>query len=171
MIIEWAGRTWEATELPPTAAGDVSRLASSDRQDQLPACVDILTAARMDVEEIVEHVADADDDLDVLDLVAAVLVVGTARPWRSTVGLCRSTVTQWSTIRGRLIDKGIPDPLRTIPSLTALLDVVEVMILDSMDKKDEREKFIRDLYRRETSTNENTPPPGWADGSDLEGLF
>lgn len=169
-MIEWAGRRWQAHELPVWSASAVARLASSDQKDQLPACVAILEAAGVDTGAVVDAVTDADDEPDILDFVAELLRVGTARPWRATVGLCRTTTTQWSTIRGRLIDKGIPDPLRSIPSLTALLDVVEVMILDSMEKK-EREKFLRDLYRPETTTDPAAPPPGWEDGASLEGLF
>ncbi|AJE32515.1 hypothetical protein B842_03310 [Corynebacterium humireducens NBRC 106098 = DSM 45392] len=169
MTVEWAGRWWDPQELPPTAAGHVARLASSDPADYMPSCVAVLESAGLDTAAVVDVVADMDGEPDVLDLVGAVLEVGTARPWRSTVGLCRTTVTQWSTIRGRLIDKGIPDPLRSLPSLTALLDVVEVMLLDSMEKQEDRERFLRDLYRRDTSTA--GPPPGWEDGAELDGLF
>lgn len=168
MSVEWGGKQWHPTDLPPSAANTVALLASSVREDQLSATVDVLAQAGVSVESVIECVTDADDDFDILDLVASVLAVGTARPWRSTVGLCRSTVTQWSTIRGRLIDKGIPDPLRSLPSLTALLDVVEIMILDSMEKKEDREKFLRELYR---AGDAGAPPPGWSDGANLDGLF
>ena len=171
--VEWAGQWWHPQELAPGAAAAVARLASSDQQEVLPAAAEVLAAAGLDVGLVVDAATamggDADADLDLLDLVAGVLRTGSARPWRSTVGLCRITVTQWSTIRGRLIDKGVPDPLRQLPSLTALLDVVEVMLLDSMEKQEDRDRFLADLYRREDSTL--GPPPGWEDGAQLDGLF
>lgn len=169
--VVWAGREWECRELPATAAGSVASLAASHRQDQLLAILGVLSAAGVLIEEVVALGLDSDDEsLDFLDLVAEVLAVGSARPWRSTVGLCRSVVRQWSTIRGRLIEKGIADPLRALPSLTALLDVVEVMILDGMEKEEDRQRFLRDLYRRDT-TSGDSPPVGWEDGANLDGLF
>lgn len=167
-MVEWAGHHWPASELPPTAAAKVAALASKQPQDHLPACASVLEAAGLDLDQVVTFISEAHTDLDILDLVGEVLSVGTARPWRSTVGLCVTTTTQWSTIRGRLIDKGIPDPLRSLPSLTALLDVVEVMILDSMDKEEDRDKFINELYRRDNSL---TPPAGWEEGADLGGIL
>lgn len=164
MLIEWAGRTWDAHDVPPTAASAVSRLASPDKAEHMPAAVDIITAAGLDIESVIDAAFESDDDLDVLDLVAELLRVGTARPWRTTVGLCRSTVTQWSAIRGRLIEKGIPDPLRSLRSLTALLDVVETMILDGAKDDKEREKLLRDLYRTDTDTT--GAPIGWEDGAE-----
>lgn len=144
----------------------VALLGSADTSAQLETALDVAEAAGLDTEEVLEALWSAEGDPEVLDLVAGVLVVGTARPWRSTVGLSVSTVRQWSTIRGRLIEKGIPDPLRMLPSLTALLDVVEVMVLDSFEKKEDRDKWLRQLYRTDTTVDKATPPPGWEDGAD-----
>lgn len=164
MIVEWAGREWVARDLPPSAAALVARLAATQPDTRMEATVDLVAAAGIDVGEVIDAAFDSDDDLDVLDLVADVLRTGSARPWRTTVGLCRSTVSQWSSIRGRLIEKGIPDPLRSLPSLTALLDVVETMILDGAKDDKERDKILRDLYR--TDTRGDGAPVGWEDGAD-----
>lgn len=169
--MKWAGRQWPVRELCPGAASAVARLASPRREDQLLAVLEVLDLAEVPVEDVIDVAFHTDTPLDVCDLLAGVLEVGSARPWRSTVGLCRTVVTQWSMIRGRLIDKGIPDPLRALPSLTALLDVVEVMILDGMDKDEDRQRFLRDLYRGDRTVTRSVPPPGWEDGADLGGVL
>lgn len=170
MPITWAGRQWHPHDLPPSTAAAVSRLASTDPVEHMPAAVDIIRAAGLDVEEVIDTAFTADGDLDVLDLVAGILRTGTARPWRTTVGLCRNTVTQWSAIRGRLIEKGIPDPLRSLRSLTALLDVVETMILDGAKDDKDRERLLRDLYP--TDVDSEGVPIGWEDGADgFDGLL
>lgn len=51
-----------------------------------------------------------------------------------------------------------------MPSLTALLDVVETMILDGAKDDKERDKILRDLYR--TDTRGDGAPVGWEDGAD-----
>lgn len=171
---EWAGHTFSPWELPTTAASVVARLAKDDREEQLSSILDLAQAAGIEPADVIDALWDTDGDPDLLDFAAGVLRVGTARPWKSTVGLCISTTKQWSTIRGRLIDKGIPNPLDMLPSLTALLDVVEVMVLDSFEKKEDRERWHRDLYKSETTVDAATPPPGWSDGvegmDDLAGL-
>lgn len=50
-------------------------------------------------------------------------------------------------IQGRLILAGIPDPLAQLPSMHALLNVVEVMILDNCPTREARDDLIRMLYR------------------------
>ncbi|WP_297451672.1 hypothetical protein [uncultured Corynebacterium sp.] len=169
MFVDWCGRQWEVSELPPSAALVVSRLASDVPGESLQACTEIASTAGISLDELLPVVFHYDGgEPDLLDLMAGILREGTARPWKTTVALSRATVQQWSMIRGRLIEKGISDPLRQLPSLTALLDVVEVMILDSAKDDEEREKIIRDLYRRD---NPMAPPPGWEEGFEgFEGI-
>ena len=169
---EWAERKFSPSPLPATSASVVAQLAQDDREKQLSTILEIAEIANVDSDDVVDALWDSEHEVDLLDFAAGVLRVGTARPWRSTVGLCVSTVRQWSTVRGRLIEKGVADPLRMLPSLTALLDVVEVMVLDSFDKQEDRERWQRDLYREETTIDAATPPPGWEDGvSGLDDLF
>ena len=171
-MVEWLGRQWEVAPLPPASAGAVAKLAAPDRNAQLSACQDVLVFAGVDADTIIDvafNTVGDETNAGIIDLIAAILETGTARPWRSTVGLCRTVTTQWSTIRGRLIEKGIADPLSAIPSLTALLDVVEVMILDGMEKEEERDRFIRDLYR--VQGVDGGPPPGWEDTADLDSIL
>lgn len=51
--------------------------------------------------------------------------------------------------------QGIPDPLRQFPTLYALIDVVEVMILEGMEKQEERDRYWMRTY---------TPPKGYLQG-------
>lgn len=169
---EWAGRDWSPSALPATAASVVARLASDDREVQSASIIELAETAGIDGDAVLDAIWDADDDPLLLDFAAGVLAVGSARPWRSTVGLCISTVRQWGVVRGRLIEKGIADPLRQLSSLSALLDVVEVMILDGMEKDEDRESFLRELYRGDTTTDKSVAPAGWSDGFEgIDGLY
>lgn len=56
----------------------------------------------------------------------------------------------WRSVRAKLILAGIPDPLRQLPDLHALLDLVEAMALESMTAED-RGKFHFQLYRPDPS--------------------
>lgn len=68
------------------------------------------------------------------------------RPLQAAIALSSAAVSQWSVIRGRLVRDGVPDPMRTLPTLWALLDSVEWMILES--KKDDKDtaEYWRSLY-------------------------
>lgn len=169
---EWAGREWQAAPLPATAASVVARLASEDHGEQAGAILELAEVAGIDPEGVMDAVWGAEGDPLLLDFAAGVLAVGSARPWRSTVGLCVSTVRQWGVVRGRLIEKGIADPLRQLRSLSALLDVVEVMILDGMEDQEAREEFLRQLYRGEATVDKGVAPAGWSDGFEgMDGLY
>lgn len=161
MVVEWAGYRWDVRELPPVAAGAISRLGSNDSAARLGACTDIVKAAGVNINDVLLLLFASESEVDILDFVSQILTVGSGRPWKTTVSLCMATVSQWGMIRGRLIEKGIADPLRQLPSLTALLDVVEVMILDSAEGEKKREETLRDLYRRDDMT---APPVGWTEG-------
>lgn len=62
-------------------------------------------------------------------------------------------------MRGRLILSGIPDPLRQLPDMHAILDVVEVILLDSAHTREDRDRLNTTLYR--PSLEDDTPPPGF----------
>ncbi|WNM68781.1 hypothetical protein SEA_SOOS_51 [Gordonia phage Soos] len=53
---------------------------------------------------------------------------------------------------------GIADPLRQLPTLYALIDVTEVMILEGMEKDEDRERYWLRTY---------TPPPGTTTSGEL----
>lgn len=74
-------------------------------------------------------------------------------------------------IRGRLVLAGITDPLRQLPTLFALLDVVETMILDGMTKEEERTRYWTRTYSPPAGASRTLaakPPPGWDADSEME---
>lgn len=137
----------------------------------MEAAVEVAGIAGITREEIADAIFYAEDSsTDLLDLVAVILEADSALPWGSTVGMSRATVQQWSVIRGRLIGKGIADPLGQIGTLSGLVDAVITMMLESFEKDEERERFQRDLYRRSVSGTGDEPPPGWEDGADMHNI-
>jgi hypothetical protein len=59
--------------------------------------------------------------------------------------LASAAAHHWRSVRARLILAGIPDPLRQLPDIHAILDVVEVMLMENQDKA-QREKLLDGLY-------------------------
>lgn len=59
-------------------------------------------------------------------------------------------MTYWRTIRAKLILAGIADPLRQLPDMHAVLDVVEAAALESKTA-DEVGQFHFQLYRPDPS--------------------
>lgn len=57
-----------------------------------------------------------------------------------------SAVKNWRTIRARMIMAGIPDPLRSLPDLHAVLDVTEMLLQENMTKKD-LDSYMSQMYR------------------------
>lgn len=55
------------------------------------------------------------------------------------------TAHHWRTIRSRLIQAGIVDPM-ALPSMHALLDVTESMVLEAAENKRGRERILDQLY-------------------------
>lgn len=156
--VEFGGVSFTPREIPAAAALHVAGLASPHREDQLSAAFELLRAAGIEWDDWLSVSLETDEDP--LEMIGKLLQVWSARPWKSTIMLASATVKQWSTIRGRLIDKGITDPLRSIRSMNALLDVVEVMLMDSAKDEDERKKLIRDLYPPVVG---EAPPGDWSD--------
>jgi len=162
----FGGQAFRPLELPTWATIHVASLGTTDQEAQLDAILGIIRAAGIDWDEWSEAAFEADETP--LEMVGAVLEAWSARPWRTTVMLASVAVNQWHTIRGRLIQKGIPDPLRQIPSMNALLDTVEAMLMESAASQgeDEAKKLERQLY----------PPPApgekpsgeWSDDALLE---
>ncbi|WP_420847579.1 DUF7240 domain-containing protein [Nocardia cerradoensis] len=79
----------------------------------------------------------------------------------------------WRTIRGQFIKSGIPDPLRQLPDMHAVLDFVEVLWTESMDAK-ELEEWHREMYREETIDMESgelkAVPAGFDAADELAGF-
>lgn len=167
--VQWQHRNWRVRPLPAYAAGHVARLGSSKPSVQFDACLKLLHTSGIDLESLATLLWQADSDPDLMDLVSQVLEVGTVRPWRTVVALCSTLTGQWTTIQGRMINAGVPRPLEQIGSLTALLDAVETMILDSQQDEKGRDTVLRQLYRGDVN-EADTAPPGWEETVDLESV-
>jgi hypothetical protein len=95
-----------------------------------------------------------DDDDAVHKTARAVATWGTARPYLAVATLASISGQHWRTVRAHLIDKGIPDPM-LLPSMHALLDVVETMVVESIhadkprDTQRKRDEFYDTLYKPE----------------------
>lgn len=72
-------------------------------------------------------------------------------------------------MRGRLVRSGIADPLLQLPSMHAILDVVEDMLKEGCNKKEEWERLERQLYRPDP-LRPGEAPPGFSD-EELEASF
>lgn len=61
---------------------------------------------------------------------------------------------------------GIADPLRDLPDLYALIDITEHMLLESMEKDQDREQYWLKMYRPQPGLSPGTGtdrlPPGWS---------
>jgi len=115
----------------------------------------------------------------------AVATWGTARPYLAVATLAAVTAQHWRLVRNHLIDHGIPDPLTRLPSLHALLDVTEHIVLESFsgekpaEAKRRRTAFLNSLYAPERPERVATPvngetyrprPPGFSD-DEVEAAF
>ena len=142
--IVFGGTQFSPKELGAGAAFYVAGLNTKDQEEQLDAIYSIIVLAGIDWEEWSDAAFNADETM--LEMVGQILELWSARPWRTTVMLSSTTVNQWHTIRGRLIQKGIPDPLRQIRTLNALLDAVEAMLMEAAAGQGEKE--LRELERQ-----------------------
>lgn len=61
--------------------------------------------------------------------------------------LAQVTARSWRQIRARLAMAGVPDPLRQLPSMHALLDVTEMLLMEGCKDQAERDKLRNQLYR------------------------
>lgn len=79
------------------------------------------------------------------------------------------TAQHWRTIRRKLIESGVHDPMG-LPTMHILLDTTEALILESMqggdsaeEDKRQRQEFLSALYKPDVSTTSSEPgkPAGW----------
>lgn len=68
------------------------------------------------------------------------------------------------------LNSGLFDPLRQLPSMHTLLDVVEAMILEGMQSEEDRDKYYRRVYTPPVGSMKRgrTPPPGWGRDDELD---
>lgn len=91
-----------------------------------------------EVESILARMIDGDLDQNAVQrVVQAVATWGTARPYTAVINLVVITAFHWRSMRAKLAQTGIADPLRTMTSMHALLDFTEQITLESLAKSGE----------------------------------
>lgn len=145
----WHGHSWELAVPGPTAARHLAALAKARKHDAVePMLATLETILGPDQVQVLEDgVNDGRFPPTAFpDLLGEAVTHLSGRPLQAVMALSSAAVSQWSIIRGRLVRDGIPNPLRTLPTLWALLDAVEWMILES--KKDDKETadYWRSVY-------------------------
>jgi hypothetical protein len=117
--------------------------------------------------------------------VQAIGTWGTARPYIAVINLVVITGYHWRSMRAKLAQHGIPDPLRTMTSLHALLDFTEQVTLESLAKSGEGhnaaqkaqmaiDNFMFKLYApdpNERDEDGRVPVPASFDEDAMEGNF
>lgn len=158
--LQWRGREWQLTVPGPTTARHLAALTRRKGIDATEPMLAMLTVilGPTQLEALEDGIATGLYPPSAFsDLLDTTIEHISGRPLRAVVALAGSAVSQWSIIRGRLVRDGIADPLRDLPTLWALLDAVEWMILES--KKDDKET---DAYWRQVYG----PERGWSDADE-----
>lgn len=162
--VEYRGREW-AYRLPrPWAAlwlGTLGRnVPMGEKLDALTSLLEHVLHPD-DFEDLMDMAFDQDSgfDMDELgELVAVLVEAGSARPYHVDSTLCGTVVEHWTAVRGRLVMSGVPDPLNSLPTMYALMDAVESMILEGCEDEKARSRYWTKTY---------APPPGSRDAKKL----
>lgn len=155
--LAWHGHTWDLSVPGPTAARHLAALSTRRGMEATAPMLAILhlMLGQTQLDALEDGVADGRYPPDAFsDLLSAGVEHLSGRPLRAVIALSGSAVSQWSIIRGRLVRDGIADPLRELPTLWALLDAVEWMILESKKDEKETDAYWRSVYG---------PERGWSD--------
>lgn len=148
-VLVWHGHEWELAVPGPTAARHLAALGKTRKMDAVApmlALLDTIIGADQ-MHALEDGVHDGTFPPSAFpDLLGEAVQHLSGRPLQAAMALSSAAVSQWSIIRGRLVRDGIADPMRDLPTLWALLDAVEWMILES--KKDEKDtaEYWRSLY-------------------------
>lgn len=91
-----------------------------------------------DVEKLLQRMIDNEIPADSLQrTVSAVATWGTARPYIAVINLVVITAYHWRSMRAKLAQNGIADPMRTMRTMHSLLDFTEQTTLESLAKSGE----------------------------------
>lgn len=126
-----------------------SAITDNDRTDYLVLFVRNHLYAD-ELERIYVAMMDGDAPTNSIDLIArAITTWGTARPYIAVITLAAMTAHHWRTIRLKLVQSGVHDPMR-LPTMHILLDTTEAAVLEAMsgdrDSAMKRTMFIDRLY-------------------------
>lgn len=154
--VEYAGADWHYVLPRPFACMYLAGMGARDEDARAQALLGYLEHVLLpdSLDQAMSMAMDPDDLFDtaqLAQLIEEVQAAHSARPFFTDVNLAATAVAQWPQVRGRLVMAGVADPLRQLPTVYALLDATEAMILDGMGKEEEREAYWRRMY---------TPPAG-----------
>ena len=104
----------------------------------------------------------------------AIATWGTARPYLAVVTLAVMVGHHWRTIRTKLVQSGVHDPM-SLKNMHILLDTIEAAVLEAMsgdrDSETRRRVFLDRLYSPLSDPHAPAgPPPGFSD-DDTEAAF
>jgi hypothetical protein len=139
-----------------------------------------------DYESLLLRMIDGDlGTTTIMRVMKGVATWGTARPYPAVINLVVITAHHWRSMRAKLAQTGIADPLRTMTSMHALLDYTEQITLESLAKsgtgpnaadKSQRavDDFMFKLYApdpNERDEDGRVPIPAGFDVGAMEGNF
>lgn len=144
----WEGRRWQVETPKPTAALVFAKYVEAARADAATALDELLLLllGEDQLDELYEGMATGEYAGRLNDLVNELVLAASGRPVRAVATLCVSTLKSWSTIQGRLVMSGTSNPLRDLPSLWALINVTESMVLESKQTAEERTRYLSQMY-------------------------
>ena len=96
---------------------------------------------------------------------------GTAREYKAVQSLAGTTAASWRQVRAHLATDGIREPMRELPHVHVLLDLVESMLLEQCVKEEDRDRLMNALYRPEIKRGEGFKPPPGFDAEGMEAGF
>lgn len=171
--VDFMGSRWFYQLPRPHCAAMLAGMASKDDQERfnglwgyihhvlMPESLDLLVARAMDEGDQfdVDHMA---------GLIEEVQQQHSSRPFHVDVSLSATAVQSWPSVRGRLVMSGVADPLQQLPNLYALLDAVEAMVLEGMQKEEDRERYFSRVYAPPAGTRQRGKvPKGWSDADEM----
>lgn len=165
---EYEGRVWHFAAPGPSFALQVRQLADVDDRSVGSAIADHLIDY-MDLDDwvhFVRHAGEYPEDATA-ELFMRWLEESTGKPMSAVAALSNVTVRSWGTVRGRMVMAGIADPMRSLPSLAALLDTVDVMIREGHADEKATKKYEREVYRPRAKSGSIEKPAGFED-DDME---
>jgi hypothetical protein len=157
----------------PRSAAHLACAAASKTTLEQIRCLNSFVAEHIGDEEydrLLDGLMESRLPVDAMSRVTkAVATWGTARPYRAVFTLCAHTGHHWRILRSRLLTNGVGDPMR-LPSLHALLDFTESVILESMTSGNQmedavkRQQFTDSLYQPDPEElKTGTRPEGFSD--------
>lgn len=167
--VEFMGDVWSFHLPRPSAAVLLAGMAGTGEEERLGGLMGFLeqVLSLSSLDRLLERAMTSGDPLEVehvAELIELIVQEHSARPFHVCVTLSATAVQQWPQVRGRLVLAGVADPLRELPSLWALLDAVESLILEGMQKEEDQKKYYSRVYTPPIGTlsRSSAPPPGWA---------